>query len=449
MWLLSEQNTDSSDEEDTELGQYYLPVCDPIERFLELNSNFPLLSTLVLHENCYEYSTTLNFRAIVGTLRQLPALRNLSISGLSAHSFTNLTLNALPPQLQSLRLENLPRVNDKGLQRFATSHLMTSIEALMLINLEVSSLITISNILSPQSLSLKSFTFAQLRAPGLSSGASILKLVATRLQQIHWEIRSEASPSPVQPSSSSDVPVEQSFPLTNVEPFSCLATSLLAVGIRDGAFPSLRRFRIPHDPQGLIQALCKPLATALLPCNTAILNSTARRSTAYDCPVYLDSQASAPEKARDSAIGLPLEPLAESTIDSTTLSRGSSPAVLTPAHSWFAAQLRILAARKTAFMIIRVYNPDGDLKMDKIVGGFIGEVGSRIVYDMSVDRGRMLGDINDGDVERNEWITNTEDLLGKVDHEGTQCAGRLWRRCGHWVEGQLKTKADTMDELFR
>jgi hypothetical protein len=378
MWLLSEQDTDSSDEDDTELGAYYFAACDPIERFLELNSNFPLLSTLVLHKNLHDDSMTLNFRAIVGTFRQLPALRNLSISGLSASSFTNLALNALPPRLQSLRLENLSGINDKGLQRFAKSHLITFIETLTLINLEITSLITVSTILSAQSTSLTSFSFVQLRAPSLSSRDSVPKFCAPRLQRMHWEIRSEAGPLPMLPLSSSNFPVERPFPFTNAEPMSCLATSLLAEGIRAGDFPSLRKVRIPHDPQGLIQALCKPLATALLPCDIVVLKPIAQRSTVHGSSVYFNPQVSVLEKATDSAVGLPLEPLDESTVDSLALSRDFSPAVLTPARSRLAAQSRILAARKAIFMTIRVYSPDGISKWTRSFVGLSEKLGVRL-----------------------------------------------------------------------
>jgi hypothetical protein len=68
VWLLSDHNVYSSDDEDNDLGAYYLAASDPIERFLELNSSSPHLSTLVLHKDVVRDWDTLNFRAIIGTL---------------------------------------------------------------------------------------------------------------------------------------------------------------------------------------------------------------------------------------------------------------------------------------------------------------------------------------------------------------------------------------------
>jgi hypothetical protein len=450
MWLLSEHNTDSSDEEDGGLGAYTLAACDTTERFLELNSTHSSMSTMVLHQDLYQESVTLNFRAIIGTIRQLPTLRHLTLSGLSASSFTNLALNTLPPKLQSLRLENLHGINDKGLQRFAVSHLATSIETIMFIDLEISSLVTISNIFSAHLVNLKSFSLAQQRAPCVPSRSLVPDFFAPRLQQIHWEIRSEAGPLPTLSClSSSDVPNEQSFPFTNQEPISCLATSFLAESIRDGAFPLLRRIRIPHDPQGLIQALCKPLATALLPCDIDILNSSTLISDPNDFPIYFDNLEPVPKTATDSVIGQLLKPRADSAIESLISSNDFSRAALTPARSRLAAQSRILAARKAAFMTVCVYDPNGDLKINKVISNFIGQIGSQITYDLSADRGRLLGSTIDDIGERNEWITNIQDLISGPAHKDMQLWRRSWENCGHRAGKTFGTKAIMVDELFR
>jgi hypothetical protein len=51
LWSLSDEVNDFSDEEDQDLGRYYLAEFDINERFLELNSKQPRVSTLVMHQN--------------------------------------------------------------------------------------------------------------------------------------------------------------------------------------------------------------------------------------------------------------------------------------------------------------------------------------------------------------------------------------------------------------
>jgi hypothetical protein len=438
--FLAEDSAGSSDDEDDDLDAYYVAACDPTERFLELNSNHASLSTLILH------STMLNFRAIIGTTRQFANLQKLSISSLTESSFTNLTLNSLPPNLVFLRLEDLPGIDDKGLQRFTTSHRMRSIKTLILIDLEISNLATISRMLSTQSASLEAFSLAQYRAPSLSSRSFVPEFCSRTLRYIHWEIRSDAEPLPILPSFSIPTVSKQSMLLsTNLAQMNCLATSVLAQSINRGTLPSLRRIRIPHDPQGLVQALCKPLATALLPCDMAMLNSMLCVCRLDD--LWISNGAQPPqEKARDSVIGEPLSPRTDSAIDLLTPSNYLAQNVSAPARTRLAAQARILAARKTAYMAVRVYNPNGDLKINKAVGGFIGRLDSRVTYDLGADKGRASGVDHEGS---NAWITNVEDLVGSQDAEGAQLRERLRGTCGHWIGGKLLNQSVMAEDLFR
>lgn len=436
IWSLNESNTDLSYEEDVETDTYYLPAHDPTERFLELNSNHALLKTLVLHQDNPHSGATLNFRAIIGTLRQLPDVQNLSISNLPAISFTNMTLNALPANLRSLRLENLPGVDDKGLQRFATSCLMNSIETLLLIDLELSDLVTISKVFSANPTKLRSFSIAQYRAPGLSSRNSLpAALSSPTVQYIHWEIRLDVGPVPTLPlSSSPSIPEEQSFPFTNLEPISCLATFFLATSIKDNFFPSLRRIRIPHDPQGLVQALCKPLATALLPCDMPILQS-----------MTSDGTGSVQSKASDDSVdGGPFNSRADSAIDSPTSSVAFIQAMPAPTRSRLATEARILAARKNAFVTIRVYDPSDELQVDKEFGGYVGQLHSQITYDVKADNGRTFGAAIDANEDRNEWITNVEDLAYERDAENFGLSGGPHSICEH----RNGAKAVMVEEMF-
>ena len=160
VWLLKENDVDSSeDEEDHLSNDFYHRANDPTECFLDLNANHSHLTTLVLHR-CQNRTSPLSFRAIVGTFRQYPSLRSLSISNISSSAFTNLALNALPPNLEHLRLDSLPGVNDKGLQRFASSHLSRSLQSLTLLNMEISNLLIVAELMSARMEHLRRFSLS-------------------------------------------------------------------------------------------------------------------------------------------------------------------------------------------------------------------------------------------------------------------------------------------------
>ncbi|KAF1365330.1 hypothetical protein EJ07DRAFT_75800, partial [Lizonia empirigonia] len=444
VWILSgPEDGDLEEEDDDEADGCYLAARDPTERFLDLNAGHPLLTTLVLHRTSDDFSPTLNFRAIIGTFRQVPMLQHLSISGLPATSFTNLTLNALPPRLKSLRLENLPRINDKGLQRFATSHLSTSIEKFSLINLEVSSLITITNILSEHFRKLKHFAVVQYRTPDLSSRISIPNFCCPSLQFIHFEFRSQAGPA-IDPFSSPHSRQSMEFPFANSEPISCLAISLLAMSIKEGAFPALRRARIPHDPQGKIQALCQPRATALLPSDTSLFMRSHGFANMVDAHT---SQSKAPMK-RDSLINIPLSPRADSAIDSPIFDSSPISSALTPSKTRLAAEARILAARKVPFMTVRVFDPEGEVRIDTDIGGFLGDLKSNIIYDLKPDKSRWPGNRDQSGRPQPEWITGIEDLVDERTCASDTLRERVWGNCGHLVGGRVGCNTVRVKDLF-
>ncbi|KAF3049731.1 hypothetical protein E8E11_000434 [Didymella keratinophila] len=445
VWLLSEPKDGSLDEEDEDqVNHYYLAACDPTERFLDLNSGHPLLTTLVLHRSSGDFASTLNFRAIIGTLRQLPMLQHLSISGLQATSFTNMTLNALPAKLRSLRLENLPGVNDKGLQKFATSHLATSLENLALINLEISSLITITNILSEHLNKLQRFTIAQYRTPDLHSRSSIPDFSGPSLGFIHFEFRSQSGP-PIDPFSP-ETRKSMEFPFATPEPISCLATSLLAMNIKKGAFPALRRVRIPHDPQGLIQALCKPRATALLPSDTSLFTRPIQETASHGYAIMIESHE--PPQKRNSSYILPLSPRVDSPMDSPTFGLSLPSSAATPSKSRLTAQARLLAARKTPLVTVRVYDPEGEICIDTGIGGYLGDIKSDIVYDLEPDASRWPGNRDQSGPPQPEWITGVEDLTDERTGAHDKTCERHWGSCGHRVGARVGCHTVTVEELF-
>ncbi|KAG9192283.1 hypothetical protein G6011_11017 [Alternaria panax] len=419
MLVDTDADVGTDDDEERPRG-IYIAECDPIERFLELSSSHSALSTLVLHQQQGQSSTRLNFRAIVGTFRNHPYMRHLAVSGLAANSFTSMALNAIPTNLESLRLESLPGITEKGIQRFATSQQAIPIRKLALINLDIESIHTVAGVLSTHFANLREFLLVQTRAPTLLYRRSEPSFRSPLLRYIHWELCSEAAPLPpfVSPSSM-ELSESQPFPFTNSEPIACLATSLLAAGIQTDAFPSLRRICIPHDPQGVIQSLCKPLPTALLPSDTSKFATASRIATSDGFSIMLEEAAEFSSKAHSSSTYRATStPRVDSVIGSPMFKPSSTGIVLTPMRSRLAAQSRILAARKNATMVVRVSDPEGKVRVNKVIGGHVGRIGSKIIYDL-----RTTG--------RNEWITAIDDLVGNTGDTGTGLSERNRGSCGH------------------
>ncbi|KAK1919413.1 hypothetical protein P3342_013152 [Pyrenophora teres f. teres] len=368
VWMLTDREDDFGEDDDLTTG-HYIRECDPTEHFLHLNSKHRFLSTLVLDQEPEPSSTPLNYRAVVGTFKGFPYLRHLSVCGLSDTSFTNLALHAIPDNLQSLRLEDLPGVTEKGIQRFAASSQAMSIRKLTLIDMDIASLATIADILSPHFASLQRFTLVQDTPPALDGAKTMPKFRSHSLQYIHWELRSEASPLPALTFPTS---VDSSCSFANPEPICCIATSILAHAIKNQALPSLRRIRIPHDPQGIIQSLCKPLATALLPSDTAKFANALRSSPTNHYSVKLD-EPNTPNTPRTKHFSYTV--MSTLRVDSKSNSP-TSPAfspnatefALTPLRSRLAAQSRIITARKEAAMTFRILTPKAERNWTRLLG---------------------------------------------------------------------------------
>jgi hypothetical protein len=92
-------------------------------------------------------------------------------------------------------------------------------------------------------------------------------------------------------------------------------------------------------------------------------------------------------------------------------------------RSRLAAQSRILAARKNAAMTIRVFDPEGEVRANKVIGGHVGRLDSKITYDLVADT-ETAG--------QSGWITGMSDLVGDSEDEGAHMFERRVN-CGHLV----------------
>lgn len=157
---------------------------------------------------------------------------------MSRQDFHNGSLMALPP-LKSLRLEHLEGITDQGIEQLAYTRQSSTLERLSLIALELTSLRTIHMLLG-HLVRLKHFVFVQQTSPeplpSTAYSRAIFDLSSQTLRTLHW------SPSLIDGT----------------------ATSHLAHSISEGRMPQLRRIKAPTDHDGLLQALCRPLASERL-----------------------------------------------------------------------------------------------------------------------------------------------------------------------------------------
>jgi hypothetical protein len=440
LWVIADAYVEEDDYDEDTMQGYYHAACDPTEKFLELNSNQRTLSTLVLHQESARPAIDLTYRAVIGTIRQLPVLRHLSLSGLSSSSFSNLALTALPPDLQSLRLENLPGINDKGLRRLASSHAVASLKSLALIDLEINHLDAVAGFLSPHLRLLEKFTLCQHRAPTQNAGSDDPIFQSSTLKNIHWELRSQVDQPPGMLSSFA-CKTPQSFAIRNDELATCLATRVLANSIKEGLLPSLRQIRAPHDPHGVLQALCKPLVTALLQSDASCL-------TAIPPPDHLPVQLESHDPETETACSLKdfLGTTPDERADSVMLSPTSTTFAShfqdapKPARSRLAAHTRILSARENPSVAVRVTDPEDNVRLETNIGGFWGDMRSSITYDLKPDRNREAVDEEEEYVH--EWITGIDDIMGEWETAGTLGG------CRHAVGGNVAREAVEVRDLF-
>lgn len=123
-------------------------------------------------------------------------------------------------------------MTDEGIEQLAFSRLVSTLQRLTLVNLELLSLRTIEALLTnlPR---LSSFALIQDTSPEPQAGASYsmpLSLASPSLKHLHWDCL---------------------IPGT--------ALSWVVDAIESGRLPSLRSVKIPCDYDGIIQGLCRPI----------------------------------------------------------------------------------------------------------------------------------------------------------------------------------------------
>ena len=184
----------------------------------------------------------------------LPSLRNLCISSFNEDAFADSTLLCLP-ELESLRLENLPGVTDAGLSQYTSRPESRSLKSLVLVEQNVECLLVISKILSSLR-QLERFKFVQTgKCPTLPNEGMVFQpvLASSTLKYLHWDV---ACPDPGTALTQLDCLPFQKSSKHSETPNSHLAQSILSAG-----FPQLETLRAPNDvePPGALQAVCRPI----------------------------------------------------------------------------------------------------------------------------------------------------------------------------------------------
>ncbi|KAJ5677882.1 uncharacterized protein N7477_003515 [Penicillium maclennaniae] len=184
----------------------------------------------------------------------LPSLKHLCITSFNEDAFADSTLLCLP-SLESLRLENLPGVTERGLTQYTSRPESRSLKSLVLVEQNIESLLVISKILSSLR-QLERFKFVQAeKCPIMPDEDMILQpiLASSSLKFLHWDVACPDSGTALTQLSS--LPFQKPPKYTDT-PNSHLAQSILAAG-----FPVLETLRAPNDvePPGALQAICRPI----------------------------------------------------------------------------------------------------------------------------------------------------------------------------------------------
>jgi hypothetical protein len=205
--------------------------------WLDIHDSWQHLETLVL---CSTEHLEIGPGVLSIVLQRLPSLEHLMLSHLSREDFHNGTLLFLPA-LRSLRLEHLAGITDQGVEHVAYARMASSLEALSLVGLEVTSLRTIQTLLATLHR-LRKFTVVQDTSPefqpDIEAASTNQGLESPSLEFLHWDVLVAGT-----------------------------ATTMIANTIASGRFPSLRKVKVPCDYDGAIQALCRPIARESLDIN--------------------------------------------------------------------------------------------------------------------------------------------------------------------------------------
>ncbi|KAL2757512.1 hypothetical protein ACRALDRAFT_2118350 [Sodiomyces alcalophilus JCM 7366] len=353
--------------------------------FLDLHVNWTTLTTLSIHT--LPRATQLPNGLIMRALRRLPALQHLYLSRLSHATFDDRSLCSLPP-LQTLSLSHVPGVTSAGLSVLATRPASQDMTKLTLRHVNLDSLPALARIFSNLTR-LHTFSLVQTSCPTLPEDTMIWLmpyLASPSLRRLHWDV---TTPSLV------------------ADP----ADQILARSITTGGFPSLRTLRIPNDPEGIFQSLCRPMERVEI-----VTDRFLRPGRNHFDLSSSGSDGSRSVNGVDRPQSSPRTPTTPTTPSTPTTAAFGESSDLREAR--LAAQARLEEARQAPRFLIRVVNEDGVLAEEFGVAGFLGTVDSPIRYMLLPDTGARddkggLVDVGDVMGDCGEDLSNRDGCCGR------------------------------------
>ncbi|KAI0969946.1 hypothetical protein F4678DRAFT_480684 [Xylaria arbuscula] len=358
------------------------------DEFRELHMNWMNLTTLSIH--CLPGATLTPVSLLPDILADIPSLQHLHLSHLPFTAFNDANLLSLP-SLQTLTLSHLPGVSSIGLSQFARRPSSRSIRKLTLHHLDVDSLPTIAQILS-NLVSLESFALVQAHTPILAEGEMIWLypyLASSTIKKLHWDIPSFVSTANI-------------------------GDSVLAKSIAAHGFPALRTLRTPADPEGIFQALCKPVEKIEATSDRyrgLIAKAGSRPKSPPETPTTPRTPLTPGSSSGKSPFGLNF-PMDDQLFPSKISSN--------LAQSRLAAQRRLEAARDEPRFTFNLVDEDGTILQTEKMAGFIGETSSPINYCLLSEPGAE--DETGGLVEISDFLGDGGENLKDGNREG--CTGR-------------------------
>ncbi|KAK0655646.1 hypothetical protein B0T16DRAFT_318095 [Cercophora newfieldiana] len=357
------------------------------QAFLDFHHNWRHLTTLVIH--CQLGATLAPYALITQALQCLPSIQNLHLSHLPPTSFSDNTLLALPP-LKKLSLSHLPGITTAGLSTFATRKSSASLTSLTLIHVNLETLPALARLFSNLK-SLTVFNIVQAYAPIMPTDELVCLfpyLASASLTRLHWDI-------PYLPTRTTT------------------ADNILARSIRASGFPALRTLRAPNDPEGIFQALCRPMDRADHPTDRYRGGQTwhgiGHRQTSSQSQVSQSRPSSSWSHSTHSRSASLAAPTATNNGNSPSNPLFPPDALMMPRdnsdlhQARLAAQTRLERAKRFPRFFIDVIDERGMVVEKYGVGAFMGTVGSKIHYVLTPD----IGGTDEGG-----GLVSVKDMLG-------------------------------------
>lgn len=394
--------------------------------FLGHHRSWSRLTSLSIH--CLPGASLAPDTLLQRTLTCLPSLKHLHLSCLPANAFNDNNLLSLP-RLESLTLSHISGISSSGLSSFATRSASRHLRNLHLRHTPLTSLPALARLLSNLG-KLRFFSLVQDFSPLMPSDDDVFTLwmmpylASSTITKIHWDITAH-------------------LPAGGVND----ADDILARSIEAGGFPSLATLRTPNDPEGIFQALCRPVENIALSSDriwashgrSGSSHSATRPGTIGHRSTSSSASSSTTTTTNTATTAPPPQPPSPAKIQKGNLNKSSTAVSLPTAFSVppphgtdlrtarVAAQARLDDARLRPRFTVNVTSEEGELVDKFAMAGYVGTIGSTIDYHLWPDAGSC---------DEQGGLVDVPDLADG-ENSGAECCGS-W----NWREGVVADKKE-------